>query len=311
MDAVIGSHSHTNPSTGFGVYKYLPAILAGPNNVAVLVTQAYRYNTYLGEVSLGLLPEDRAARGLLPEGEAYEVVSKAGRYIAITTATFAEDPTIKALLTPYQNLITAYNDTVLGDTEAPLDAQAAYTQETNAANLQADASVAELENNGIPVDFHLSGAMTNSKVAATATPSTPVTLKVSDMFSLMPYENSLVVMEMNGPQIKAVLERSYRNYYYYKYVAGYGGYSYYTTCFLDTNSGNQIVYRDTYPALPDGDNVVKFYYGRQAHRLRQRLHVLPGVVGELPGRRGLQLQRFRDDAVAAGPDRRRHAVLRA
>ncbi len=51
----------------------------------------------------------------------------------------------------------------------------------------------------------------------------------------MPYENSLVVLEMNGPQLKAVLERAYRNYYYYKYVPGYGGYSYYTTCMLDTN----------------------------------------------------------------------------
>jgi hypothetical protein len=63
-------------------------------------------------------------------------------------------------------------------------------------------------------------------------------------------------MEMNGPQLKAVLERAYRNYYYYKYVSGYGGYSYYTTCMLDTNAGNQIVYKDTYPILPDGNNVL-------------------------------------------------------
>ena len=53
----------------------------------------------------------------------------------------------------------------------------------------------------------------------------------------MPYENSLVVLSMNGPQLKAVLERGYRNYYYYKYVPGYGGYSYYTTCMLDINAG--------------------------------------------------------------------------
>ena len=52
----------------------------------------------------------------------------------------------------------------------------------------------------------------------------------------MPYENSLVVMKMNGPQLKAVLERAYRNYYYYKYVPGYGGYSYYTTCMIDTDT---------------------------------------------------------------------------
>jgi 2',3'-cyclic-nucleotide 2'-phosphodiesterase (5'-nucleotidase family) len=71
----------------------------------------------------------------------------------------------------------------------------------------------------------------------------------------MPYENSLVVLSMNGPQIKAVLERGYRNYYYYKYVPGYGGYSYYTTCMLDTNSVGKIYYADTYPKLPNGNNV--------------------------------------------------------
>jgi 2',3'-cyclic-nucleotide 2'-phosphodiesterase (5'-nucleotidase family) len=77
------------------------------------------------------------------------------------------------------------------------------------------------------------------------------------MFAGMPYENSLVVISMNGPQIKAVLERAYRNYFYYKYVSGYGGYSYYTTCMIDTNSIGRIYYKDAYPALPDGHNVLK------------------------------------------------------
>jgi hypothetical protein len=67
----------------------------------------------------------------------------------------------------------------------------------------------------------------------------------------MPYENSLVALNMNGPQLKAVLERAYRNYYYYKYVPGYGGYSYYTTCMIDINSGGKITYNDLYPAAYD------------------------------------------------------------
>ena len=51
----------------------------------------------------------------------------------------------------------------------PIDALKAFTQETNGANLQADAAVYELRKNGIQVDFHLSGAMTNKKVADAAT----------------------------------------------------------------------------------------------------------------------------------------------
>ncbi len=75
---------------------------------------------------------------------------------------------------------------------------------------------------------------------------------------------------MNGPQLKTVLERGYRNYYYYKYVPGYGGYSYYTTCMLDTNAGNQITYNDTYPKLPDGNNVALADGRRRAGGLQRR-----------------------------------------
>ena len=130
----------------------------------------------------------------------------------------------------------------------------AFTQETNGANLQADAAVWKLKQNGIAVDFHLAGAVTNRKIADAATPANPVTLQVSDMFSLIPYENSLVVLSMNGPQIKQILERAYRNYYYYQYVPGYSGYSYYTTSMLDINSGGYIIYNDLYPDLPNGYN---------------------------------------------------------
>ena len=242
VDAVIGGHSHTNPTTGFADYKFLPTFVAGPDGTPVIVTQANRYNTYLGEVVLGLLPA---------AGGGYEVVSSAGRYLAVNGSTTPEDPATVALVQPYQDLINVYNNTVIGSTTVPVDTNEAFTKETNGANLQADASVWKLESEGIPVDVHLSGAMTNRRIADTATPTAPYELKVSDMFAAMPYENSLVVMRMNGPQLKAVLERAYRNYYYYKYVPGYGGYSYYTTCMLDTDKLGKITYNDLAPAEYD------------------------------------------------------------
>ncbi len=245
VDAVIGGHSHTSPTSGFGNYKFLPTFVAGPNNTPVLVTQANRYNTYLGEVVLGLVPDGSGG---------YTVISKAGRYIAVTASGASATPQasdIVALVQPYQDLITAYNNTPVGSTTAPIDTNAAFIQETNGANLQADAAVWKLEKEGTQVDFHLSGAMTNKLIADSATPAAPYALKVSDMFAAMPYENSLVVLRMNGPQLKAVLERAYRNYYYYKHVPGYGGYSYYTTCMLDTNAGNQIWFNDLYPTAYD------------------------------------------------------------
>jgi hypothetical protein len=237
VDVIIGSHSHTNPAAPEAPYKYLPAIVGAPDNTPVLINHAYRYNNTLGEVVMGFLPNGTGG---------YNIVSRAGRYISVATST-AEDTRIKNIITPYLAQLTTYTLTQLAKTDTPIDTLAAFTQETNGANLQADASVAELQSHSITVDFHLSGAMTNKLVASTATPANPVMLTVNDMFAGMPYENSLVVLQMNGPQLKAVLERAYRNYYYYKYVSGYGGYSYYTTCMLDTNAGNNIVYRDTYP----------------------------------------------------------------
>ncbi len=256
LDAIIGSHSHTNPATGFGDYKYLPTIVAGPGNVPVVINQAYRYNNTLGEVVLGMRAK---------AGGGYEVASRTGRYLSVQMST-PEDPAIKAIVDPYVTALAAYNDKVIGKTTVPIDALQAFTQETNGANLQADASVWELASHGISADVHISGAMTNKKVADAATAANPVTLKIADMFSLMPYENSLVVLKMNGPQIKKVLERGFRNYYYYKYVPGYGGYSYYTTCMLDTNVVGRITYNDPAPAAydPAKSYVTSFYINGKA-----------------------------------------------
>ena len=225
LDAIIGGHSHTDPSKGSGSYRFLPTVIGGPGNTPVLIHQAYRYNNTLGEVVVGIRPKG---------GGGYEVVSRAGQYISVLMST-PEDAATKAIVDPYVALLNTYNNKVVGQTTVPIVTLQAYTQETNGANLQADAAVFELAQNGITdVDFHLSGAMTNKAIANIG--PYPVTLKVLDMFTLMPYENSIVVLKMNGPQLKAVLERAYRNYYYYKYVPGYGGYSYYTTCMLDIDS---------------------------------------------------------------------------
>jgi 2',3'-cyclic-nucleotide 2'-phosphodiesterase (5'-nucleotidase family) len=248
VDAIVGSHSHTNPASPEAPYKQLPTYVSGPSNTPVIINQAYRYNNTLGELIIGVRAK---------AGGGYEVVSRAGQYLSVTMST-TEDAAVKAIVDPYVAQLAVYNTTPAGMTAAPIDTTNAYIAETNAANLQADAAIHELAKNNITdVDFHLSGAMTrpssqsNWVMFPAATPAAPVQMKVSDMFTLMPYENSLVTLRMNGPQLKAVLERAYRNYYYYKYVPGFGGYSYYTTCMINTDAGTKITYNDTYPAPYD------------------------------------------------------------
>jgi len=232
IDVLIGGHSHTGLD---------PAVMitSDVNTDGTLIGQANRYAGYLGKVNVGFIGGD--------------MVLREGYLIPATEAE--EDPDLVAYLAPYETEIVAYNATIIGQTEVPIDALKAFTEETNGANLQADAAVWELADHGINVDLHLSGAMTNRKIASSATITVPFDLTKGDMFDLMPYENSLVVLEMTGPQIKAILERGYRNYYYYNYIPGYGGYSHYTTCMLTTDSKSKIYYNDTFPLLPDGNNV--------------------------------------------------------
>ncbi len=265
IDAIVGGHSHTSAINGFGPYKWLPTFVGAPDGTPVIIGQAYRYNNTLGQMVIGLLAQNTD----LMSAPSYKVVSRTGRYLVVNqsgSSVTPEDPAMVSLIQPYVDLLTAYQNIVLGQTITPIDATLAYTQETNAANLQADSAVWKLKNEieGLKIDFHLSGAMSNTLIAPTATELAPVTLKIADMYSSMPYENSLLVMEITGPQLKAILERGYRNYYYYKYVLpGHGGYSYYTTCLLDTNAGAKITYLDTSPMLPNGHNVISLEFNGQ------------------------------------------------
>jgi 5'-nucleotidase/UDP-sugar diphosphatase len=235
IDALIGGHSHTFLD---------PAVIVSSdiNPQGTLIAQTGRYGLNLGKVNIGFI-----------DGE---VVLREGYLIPANEATV--DPEMEAYLQPFVAELYDYTSTEIGLTTAPLDALDAYTEETSGANVQADSAVWELGDKiGVTVDLHLSGAMSNRLVAEDATLNNPVMLTVNDMYTLMPYENSLLVMSMNGPQIKEILERGYRNYWYYKYIEGYGGYSHYTTCMLTTNAGRVITYNDPGATTPpDGNNVM-------------------------------------------------------
>jgi len=236
IDVLVGGHSHSFLD---------PAVMVSSavNPEGTLIAQAGRYAMNLGKVNVGFIGG--------------EVVLREGYLLPATEV--AVDDEMEAYLQPFVDELDDYTSTEIGQTTAPIDAlQAAlqaYTEETSGANLQADSAVFELTDNGIAVDFHLSGAMSNRLVAEGATPANPVMLTVDDMYTLMPYENSLLVLEMNGPQIKEVLERSYRNWWWYNQGYPWGGYSHYTTCMLATDEGNVITYQGDLATEPDGNNV--------------------------------------------------------
>jgi 2',3'-cyclic-nucleotide 2'-phosphodiesterase (5'-nucleotidase family) len=233
IDVIIGGHSHT-------FLDQAVMVTSETNPDGTLVAQAGRYAMNLGKVNVGFI-----------DGE---VVLREG-YL-LPAAEVDVDPEMQAFLQPFEEALELYTSTEIGQTEVPIDALNAYTEETNGANLQADSAVYELEANGIAVDFHLSGAMSNRLVASGATPSSPVPLTVGDMYTLIPYENSLLFLSMNGPHIKEIKERGYRNWWWYNQGSPWGGYSHYTTCMLTTDADNVITYTGDLATEPDGDNVV-------------------------------------------------------
>lgn len=244
IDVIVGGHSHTtlNPAV---------MVTSTVNPEGTLIAQAYRYAGNLGVINIGFNGNDV---------DGYEIAYREGYLVPTNKYTPAEDD-LQDFLDPYLAQIAVYNATPVGQTEVPLDARTAYTEETNAANLQVDAAVWALAEEDIDVDFHLSGAMANRSVAPAATATNPVTLTNGDLFTLMPYENSLVALKLNGAQLKNILERGYRNYWYYKYRADHGDLSFYTTCMLDISAGGIITYTDPGPNIPPtGNNVVALSY---------------------------------------------------
>ncbi|MEN8115274.1 MAG: 5'-nucleotidase C-terminal domain-containing protein, partial [Actinomycetota bacterium] len=238
LDVIIGGHSHTLLD---------PAVMVSDptnNPDGTLVAHARRYAGYLGQVNVGWVGDDMVLR----EG------------FLIPTSEATVDPSLDAYLAPYVAQIDAYNSTVIGSTNVPIDGTNAYTEETNSANLQADAAVWELDDKvGVAVDIHLSGAMTNAAVAESG--PYPATLTKGDMFDLMKYENSLVVLSMNGPEIKTILERSYDNWWWFSQGYPWGDRSHYTTCMLATDTGNVITYMGDLATEPDGSNVASLTLG--------------------------------------------------
>ncbi|MCJ7782184.1 MAG: 5'-nucleotidase C-terminal domain-containing protein, partial [Acidimicrobiia bacterium] len=129
IDVIIGSHSHTFLD---------PAVMVSSdtNEEGTLVAQTGRYALNLGKVNVGFIGDEIVLREgyLIPAGE------------------LPVDTEMMTYLQPFEEALDAYTGTVIGQTTAPIDALAAYTQETSGANVQADAAVHELTTNGIAVD---------------------------------------------------------------------------------------------------------------------------------------------------------------
>src|SRR6201991_687466 len=162
----------------------------------VLLTQANRWGSHLA----------RADFYLEKTGSGWRVSAKAARTIP-TDEKVEPDPEIVKLVEPYDSETQAWLVRVIGDSPEELTAKQARFRDTAILDLiqrvQLDAGKADVS---MVASFNSEARIAKG----------PVTVR--DIAGLYVYENTLVVLEVTGQQLKAALEHSAR--YFRPYEAG-------------------------------------------------------------------------------------------
>lgn len=172
IDVILMGHTHRD----------VPMHLAA----GVLFTQAGRWGDRLARVDVVM--ERDAGR--------WKVVDKASRTIPVTVDV-APDPAIVALAEPYDRETQAWLGHEIGECAASLSARESRLHDTAIMDLihhvQLEAGQADIS---MAASFSLSAKVPAGKVT------------VRDIAGLYVYENTLVVLEVTGAQVKAALEQA-------------------------------------------------------------------------------------------------------
>lgn len=171
IDIIVGSHSHT---------LLEEPVLKGET----VIVQAGSYMTHLGRLEIEF---DRDKK---------EIVSYEGKVIKITDSEIEPDPEVEWMVNNYKEKYSSIAQEEIG--EASIDMMRSLTRECNIGNLTADilkeagkAEIGLINSEGIRQDI-LKG---------------PVTME--EIYSVFPFDNILVTIELTGKDLKDLLEVSF------------------------------------------------------------------------------------------------------
>jgi 2',3'-cyclic-nucleotide 2'-phosphodiesterase (5'-nucleotidase family) len=175
VDLILGGHSHTTIET--------------PQKIGdTYVTQAYEHGKAVGFTTM-----------LFYEGELIGV----NGYLKRDINQLKEQPQVADLLARYKAEVEEALQKVIGTVDVFLDGarEKVRVQETNLGNLVSDAQRDYL---GTDIAFTNGG-----NIRANIEPGE---VKVEDIFTVLPFDNTLVKLELTGEQIRRSLEHSVRLY---------------------------------------------------------------------------------------------------
>ena len=155
---------------------------------------AHRYFIYL-LIAAGILSGCRSAKPVseqdLTSRTSYEE----------TTSVVPPDPQIEAIIAPYREQLESNVQEVIGQATGPLERSSSLGEST-LGNMAADAMLYVINKS---VDDPVDIALTNN--GGLRVPIAAGAITVEKMFELMPFENTLVILEFNGTQIDTLAQQ--------------------------------------------------------------------------------------------------------
>lgn len=191
VQVIVGGHSHT--LLGSFPHRELvpagpyPTVVKNPEGKDVLVVQAWEW----GKV-VGLLEVTFDAKG--------ELLAYKGEPILMTPEVSPEDFFAKEALLAYAQPVMALMGQVIAQAKVDLIGERAVVRrrESNLGNLIADGMVWKTRNAGVRI------ALQNGGGIRATIPKGPITM--GRVYEVLPFGNTLVVMDLKGREIKAALE---------------------------------------------------------------------------------------------------------
>lgn len=167
IDVIIGGHSHTKIEKPYIVGK-------------TIVVQAFEHGKALGVLDL-----------TVEEGR---IVNAAGRLEPIKP-TGKENKEVGTIVAKYQQKVDAVMNETVGEALIDLDGANVRLQETNLGNL-----ITDVMRKASGAD----GAVINGGTIRTSIKKGPI--KVSDVYSVVPFDNYIVAIRLKGQQIRDIME---------------------------------------------------------------------------------------------------------
>ncbi|MGE6490560.1 bifunctional metallophosphatase/5'-nucleotidase [Exiguobacterium sp. NPDC077395] len=189
IDVIIGGHTHSRLSA--------PVVISENKTEPTLIVQAFQYSEFLGTLDVEFDKDGK-------------IVSHAGKLIDVKT--LEPDARAVSLLAPFKEDVDKISNDPIGVTltaalenprdEGDIAATSVRKQETALGNLIADGMLAKAKD----YDADIIAAVQNSGGIRSSIDAGPVT--TGEVITVLPFGNTLAVMNLKGSELLAALERS-------------------------------------------------------------------------------------------------------